>query len=281
MAGVTRPSAAVIRFPGVNCEHETVRVLDEVGIDGHIVSSAETGADLDRFDAFFLPGGFSFEDRVRGGAIAAREPIMEFLSEAAPRGVPIMGICNGAQVLVESGLVPGDSSGTVEVALARNVMPGRSGYYSRWVTLEVTDAPCVFTTGVDVGTHVPMPTAHGEGRVATASTTRRESLLSGEGVALRYVTPDGRRADSFPHNPNGSLGGVAGLVNDAGNVLALMPHPERSAWLWQVPPHLPGEWGEARRAWRHRDDPGSVAVSVAGPGRVLFAALARYLGVSA
>jgi phosphoribosylformylglycinamidine (FGAM) synthase-like amidotransferase family enzyme len=151
-------------------------------------------------------------------------------------------------------------------------MPGRAGYYSRWVELVTTDVPCVFTTGVAPGTRIPMPMAHGEGRFTSADPEVRDGLESGRSVPFQYADAGGR-ASGFPANPNGALGAAAGVLGGRGNVLALMPHPERSAWLWQVPLSLAGGWGERRRAWS--TDQGEM--SAAGPGRIPFEALARYL----
>lgn len=271
MAGM-KPRVAVIQFPGVNCEWETADVLRSVGLEAVVLRWNLPPGEIAGHDAYVLPGGFSYQDRVRAGAISAREPVMETLTEAAANGVPILGICNGAQVLVEAGLVPGDADGAVKVALARNQMPGRSGYYSRWVELETTNVVCAFTRGVPAGTRIPMPMAHGEGRFTSADPDVRGGLEQGTSVPFRYADADGA-ARGFPANPNGAVGAAAGVVGGSGNVLALMPHPERSAWLWQVPQSHPGAWGERRRAWSADD--GDMAT--AGPGRIPFEALARTL----
>ena len=115
---------AVVQLPGVNCESETMRALARVGLEPEIFRWTRPAAELKRFDAYVLPGGFSYQDRVRAGALAAKDPLIESLEDAAGRGKPVLGICNGAQVLVEAGLVPGGES--VEVALARNRMPDRA-----------------------------------------------------------------------------------------------------------------------------------------------------------
>lgn len=262
---------AVLQFPGTNCESESLRALERVGLTGEILRWNEASARLRAFDAYLLPGGFSFQDRVRAGAIAARLPLLDVVSERAAAGAPVLGLCNGAQVLVEAGLVPGNSAeSAVELGLAPNAIRGRQGYYTHWVFLVPGPGAsnCLFTRGLEEP--VPCPMAHGEGRFVTQNpdTARR---LDRE-VALQYARPEGGATREFPWNPNGSVLAAAGIANDAGNVLALMPHPERAQTLAQVPEDLPGSWGERRRAARNLD-----ALEGDGPGLQLFRALRRAL----
>jgi phosphoribosylformylglycinamidine synthase len=261
---------AVLQLPGVNCEPETCRALERAGLAAEIVRW--TRNDLDGFDGFVIPGGFSFQDRVRGGAIAAREPVIAAVIDAAAAGKPVVGICNGAQVLVESGLVPGLESGRVEMALAPNRMPDRRGYYSQWVHLRVDGAPSVATGGLAMGTVLPMPIAHAEGRFVTRDPATAAALEAGGQIVLRYAAPDGGPAGGPPHNPNGSLLDAAGISNAAGNVVAMMPHPERAATLSQVAWELEGAWGGRRRAARTL-----AALDEAGPGLEIFRAMRHYL----
>jgi phosphoribosylformylglycinamidine synthase len=263
----------VIQFPGVNCEYETARALEAAGLDAEVIRWNDAGGRA--LDGIVLPGGWSYQDRVRGGAIAAREPVLDTVRELAAAGKPVLGICNGAQVLVEAGLVPGDGeSAGPHLCLARNDRADRDGYYVNWVELVVGDAACAFTHGVAPGTVIPMPVAHGEGRFATIDESVATALRDGTHVAFRY----GAGHDGIPGNPNGSIADVAGVAGGAaGNVLALMPHPERGAWLWQVPAGFPGEWGERRRTWRSGTEKGSDAMRAAGPGHVIFESMARYL----
>ena len=141
------PRVAVIQFPGVNCEAETLRALERVGLVAEVFRWTRPAGELRDFQAYVLPGGFSYQDRVRAGALAAKDPLVEVLHGELERGKPALGICNGAQVLVEAGLIPGGSG--VELALARNRMRGRTGYFSRWVYTRVEPSPCVFTRALD------------------------------------------------------------------------------------------------------------------------------------
>ncbi len=279
MIRAAAPRVAVVRLPGMNCEDETVRALAAAGLGARIVGRDEPVAALAGHDAYVLPGGFSFQDRVRAGAIAAKDPRLDAIAAAADRGVPVLGICNGAQILVEAGLVPGGEPGddTVRVALAVNRLPGRNGYYSNWVTLEVRGRS-LWTEAYLPGTRVPMPMAHGEGRF----TARREGFLdelSARGqVPFQYAGRDGAGpATEWPDNPNGAEANAAGVTNARGNVLALMPHPERADRLFHVPLDAAGPWGERRR--RARGD--RAAMGAAGPGHGLFVSLAWHLGVRA
>ena len=169
-------------------------------------------------------------------------------------------------------LVPG--GGSVELALARNRMPEREGYHTRWVWCRIEDSPCVFTRGLAAGTLLPLPVAHAEGRFVAAKKGRVDSLVAGGQAPLRYARPDGSIAESFPENPNGAEAAVAGLCNERGNVLALMPHPERAADLGQVSRAIGGDWG-ARRDRAQAAADGSAFGE--GPGLTIFRALARHL----
>jgi phosphoribosylformylglycinamidine synthase len=235
---------AVVQFPGVNCEAETLRALSRAGLEGEVFRWTRPARELAGFDAFVLPGGFSYQDRVRAGALAAKDPLVDALSEQAERGRPVLGICNGAQVLVEAGLVPGGSG--VSIALARNRMPDRTGYQARWSLCRVEESACVFTRLLPRGTILPMPVAHGEGRFTSGDPAVMERLAAGGQVPLRYVDPSGDVAASFPDNPNGSEVAAAAVGNARGNVLAMMPHPERVLDLGAVSRAVGGEWGARR-----------------------------------
>jgi phosphoribosylformylglycinamidine synthase len=267
---VSAARVAVIRFPGVNCEAESARALARVGLSPEIFMWTRTPSELRDFQAYLLPGGFSYQDRVRAGALAAKDPLVEVLAAEAERGKPVLGICNGAQVLVEAGLVPGGSD--VELALARNHMPDRAGYYARWVTTRVERSRCVFTRALAPGTLLPLPVAHGEGRFTAREPGRVEALARAGQVPLRYATRDGEAADAFPANPNGADAGAAAVCNGGGNVLAVMPHPERAQDAGALPPGVGGPWGEARAGARLRGERDAP-----GPGLLLFEGLRRHL----
>jgi phosphoribosylformylglycinamidine synthase len=269
--------AAVLQIPGVNCEYETARALECAGIAARIVRWNEPASVLSEFDAYVLPGGFAFQDRIRAGAVAAKLPAVERIAAESERGKPVLGICNGAQVLVEAGLVPGFHPGRVEMALAPNRAPRREGYLCRWIWVSPGDGPgrSTFASRAASDGPIPLPIAHGEGRFLTADPDVR-ARIEREGLALfRYVTATGGPATGYPDDPNGAVLASAGVTNAAGNVLAFMPHPERAAWLRMVPQELPGAWGERRRAAIGRFD----ALEGPGPGRFLFDSLARRLGV--
>ena len=197
-------NAAVIVFPGSNCDRDVAVALRE--ISGRAPAMVWHGdADLpDRPDLIVLPGGFSYGDYLRCGAIAARSPIMRAVVDAAGRGVPVLGICNGFQTLTEAGLLPG--------ALMRNT---GLDFVCRDVALTVASGQSIFTSGYMEGEAITIPVAHHDGNfVADAGTLDR---IEGEGrVAFRYA-----------EDVNGSARGIAGLLNDRGNVLGMMPHPER------------------------------------------------------
>lgn len=279
---MARPRVAVLQPPGVNCERETVAALEGVGLAAEVFRWTASPAALTDYDAYVLPGGFSWQDRVRAGALAAKAPMMDALADAAARGRPVLGICNGAQVLVEAGLVPGGDG--VALALARNQMPDRAGYYARWVHLRLEPSPCVFTRHLDRDTPLPLPMAHGEGRFVSATDGLLDALLERGQVPLRYAARDGSPAATFPDNPNGSTLAAAGVCNAAGNVLALMPHPERAFHVGQLARGIGGAWGARRAAWAdagHETNGDASAGGVpGGPGRLLFEGLARHLEVA-
>lgn len=255
---------AVVVFPGTNCMYETRDALLAAGAEVTFLNGKATPKDCEEFDGFVLPGGFSFEDRVRAGVIAAKHAVVEGIAQAAQEGKPILGICNGAQVLVEAGLVPGIQAGMVEVALGRNADAQWSGYYCDWVHLRVPAARGIFEEIAKVGLVLPMPVGHGEGRFVGDPELFAELSKKGQ-IALQYVNAQGRPADGFPDNPNASLLNVAALSDPTGRVVAMMPHPERAAWLYQVPESLVGPWGDRRRAADHFE-----SMAGKGPGQVMY-----------
>jgi len=194
---------AVIVFPASNCDRDVAVALEQAtGAKPAMVWHGDS--DLPDTDFIVLPGGFSYGDYLRCGAMASNSPVMRAVIEKAGAGTPVLGICNGFQILCETGLLPG--------ALLRNA---NLNFVCRSVTLKVENNQSIFTSGFAAGQFVDFPVAHHDGNYFADDETL--DRLEGNGrVALRYVD-----------NPNGSARNIAGILNDAGNVFGLMPHPER------------------------------------------------------
>lgn len=223
---------AVILFPGTNCETETHRSLRNAGLAAEYVRWNERDH-LDQFNAFVLPGGFAYEDRSRAGIIAAQDPIMEKIKQAAHAGKPVIGICNGCQVLVETGLIPGLPHNALAGAVAMNTRlhGGQiigTGFYHDTIYIKSV-APlgrsCI-TTAVQPDSVIPATVANGEGRFIFPTDLLLE-LERHQQILFKYCTANGVVLNEFPTTPNGAVWGIAGLCNPAGNVVAYMPHPER------------------------------------------------------
>jgi phosphoribosylformylglycinamidine synthase subunit PurQ / glutaminase len=204
--------AAVLVFPGINRERDMARTLRlmsgrEPAMVWHADTELPAGTDL-----VVIPGGFSYGDYLRCGAIAARAPIMEAVCAYAAKGGLVLAVCNGFQIACEAGLLPG--------VLMRNA---RLRFICRDIFLKVERSDTPFTRGYNAGQVIRVPTAHGEGSYAANAETI--AWLEGEGrVIFRYVAPDGTRDEAY--NVNGSTNAIAGIVNERGNVLGMMPHPE-------------------------------------------------------
>jgi phosphoribosylformylglycinamidine synthase len=253
----------VVEFPGTNCMRETLAALEAAGARASLVRWNDDPARWRDLDGFVLAGGFAYEDRVRAGVIASKMPLLDAIAAAVDAGKPVLGVCNGAQVLVESGLVPGIEPGRVEIALSRNAAPAWSGYYCDWVHLRCTSPRGLLAGCADPGPTLPMPVGHGEGCFTGDPEFFADLGRRGQ-IVLRYVQPDGSPARGFPHNPNASMQDAAGVCDPSGRVLALMPHPERGAWLFQVPPSLAGPWGVRRRG------AAGPALLASGPGLLVY-----------
>lgn len=226
---------AVIQFPGTNSEYETVRAVNEAGMQCEFFRWNQDPAALDQYDGFILAGGFSYEDRGRSGVIAAMDPIMKEIRVQARKGKAVLGICNGAQILVETGLIPGGQNFELLMSLARNkrVKNGEligTGFYNENINLKC-DAPkarTVFTIDYDQNEIAWAPAAHGEGRFTTTIPGLLEKLRENNQIIFRYCDPNGTESPDFPINPNGAMDNAAAICNPQGNVMAIMPHPERS-----------------------------------------------------
>lgn len=204
---------AVIVFPGSNCDHDAYHAATAVlGQQAELVWHKDT--DLKGADAVILPGGFAHGDYLRSGAMARFSPIMHAVQAFADTGGPVIGICNGFQILLEAGLLPG--------AMLRN-----SGlkYRCEFVNVRVEQTDTPFTCGARVGQVLRIPIGHGEGNYY-APPDVIERLEANRQVIFRYSTPDGRITDDA--NPNGSVHAIAGICNERRNVVGMMPHPERA-----------------------------------------------------
>ena len=203
----------VVSFPGSNCDEDALLAVVE-RLEEQAVLLWHKDHDLQGADVIILPGGFSYGDYLRAGAIARFSPIMQEVVAHAARGGPVIGICNGFQIACEAGLLPG--------ALLRNAS---LQFRSMPVTLRVESTDTVFTRAATAGARLTMPIAHGDGRYTADEATL--DRLEGEGrVAFRYVDATG--TPSAAANPNGSMRNIAGVANATGTVVGLMPHPERA-----------------------------------------------------
>jgi phosphoribosylformylglycinamidine synthase len=203
----------VLQFPGSNCDHDAYHVISKhVGQPVDFIWHRET--DLSGYDAVIVPGGFSYGDYLRSGALAKFSPVMNSVKEFAAQGKFVLGICNGFQILCEAGLLPG--------ALIRN-----RGLHliCRHVNLRVENAGTAFTSEYSSGAVLSIPIAHGEGNYTCDDETYRKLEDDGR-IIFRYCDASGAVTDES--NPNGARGNIAGICNDAGNVLGMMPHPERA-----------------------------------------------------
>ena len=204
---------AVLQFGGSNCDYDVHYVLTQlIGVDADLVWYKD---ELHGYDGVVVPGGFSYGDYLRAGAIAARTPIMDSVRKMATMGLPVIGICNGFQILVESGLLPG--------ALMTNSYPK---FRCQWINLKVDNNTSPFTKAFNKGEIIRLPVAHMEGNYFADNRTLLE-LNKQNRVAFRYVDSQGSATPES--NPNGSKENIAGILNEKGNVIGMMPHPERAS----------------------------------------------------
>jgi len=205
---------AIIQFPGTNCDYDSLHVLQNVlKVDASIFWYNSDG--LEKFDAIIIPGGFSYGDHLRSGIIAAKSNIINNIRDFANAGKPVLGICNGFQVLVESELLPGA------------LLPNSSTKFTcKWVNLKVENNSTIFTSIFEKNSVIKMPVAHHEGRFFGDQSLLND-MDNNHQIVFRYTDSDGNITDNS--NPNGSVENIAGVCNRAGNVMGLMPHPERAS----------------------------------------------------
>jgi phosphoribosylformylglycinamidine synthase I len=262
--------ACILRVGGTNCDAETQRALEDIGVKADIVhlNSLVTGKNLLDYAALILPGGFSYGDYVRAGAILAKGIVAKLgkqLKQFVKEERPILGICNGFQVLVESGLLPGFnriSRDLPQAALATNIP---IGYRCMWIHLRhESKGKCIFTKIIGKGKVIAVPVAHGEGRFIFEREKEREylqRLYDEDQLVFRYCTEAGSSAEGrFPINPNGAFHDIAGVCDSTGTIFGLMPHPERAYFGWQLP-----DWTKSSKFLKY------------GDGKEIFLSMANYL----
>ena len=242
---------AVLFGFGINCDRETAAVFDMVGGTSerlHVNHLVQGNRSLEEFDILAVPGGFSFGDHLGSGRLlgnrlrfALREQLQKFVSS----GKPIIGICNGFQALVKTGLLPGPETASLEPDLIQRAsltLNNTGRYEDRWVTLEFdSESPCIWTKGIQ---RIECPVRHGEGRFVMPTETELDRLSANHQLTVRYVDPStepgsGLSDDllAFPVSPNGSMRNIAGICDPTGLVFGLMPHPEAFYTMWLHPEH--------------------------------------------
>jgi len=259
----------VLRVGGTNCDAETKRSFEALGVKAETrhLNELVRHQNVMEYDALVFPGGFSYGDYVRAGAIWAKILLAKLGKELrlfVDESRPIFGICNGFQVLVEAGLLPGFEGMSLypQGTLATNVPPG---YNCRWVSVKHENkGKCIFTRDIPKGNVLKVPVAHAEGRFMFAKEKEKrhlERLCDNDQLVLRYCHRSGEYAEnSFPTNPNGSFHDVAGICNPEGTIFGLMPHPERAFYWWQQP-----DWTRQGK------------MSEFGDGKLIFEGLISYL----
>ena len=252
MTHAPKPRALILRAAGVNCDLETAYAFERAGASPeaiHVNRLIENPDLLRQYQLLAVPGGFSYGDDISAGKILANQLVhhlRDALHAFRDAGKPMIGICNGFQVLIKTDLLPGPVGGR-DGQTATLTHNDCGHYVDRWIRLSARSGKCVWTAGIE---DFDCPMAHGEGKFVPANEAVRKALWDDDRVALVYVNPDGSPAGgAFPHNPNGSVDDIAGVCDASGLVLGLMPHPERylsplqhPAWtrLPRLPEDAPG-----------------------------------------
>lgn len=265
----------IMRVGGTNCDEETRRALEHLDVRAEVVHTRSiiTKKNLLDYHGLIFPGGFAYGDYVRAGAIWAdilRDELSDLLHRFVEADRPILGICNGFQVLAETGLLPGSKTGigSVEIALAGNVP---TGYRCTWTAANdylylkhESSGNCIFTRSINKGKLLRMPIAHGEGRLLFPKDKKSEhfkKLVDNDQIVFRFARSDGTCAEEhFPYNPNGSTYDIAGICSKTGTVMGLMPHPERAFFGYQLPD------------WTQKSRPPAY-----GDGKSLFESMINYI----
>ena len=245
-----QPQVLILQATGTNRDPDTARAVEQAGgqpVILHVNELREKPVRLHDFQMFILPGGFSYGDALGGGRLWAADLRWIFQAELArfvEEGKPVLGICNGFQALVKSGWLPGPpprlatgEGGARKSLLNRATLTRNESnrFECRWVWLEPDpNSPCAFTRGMLRAERIYCPVAHGEGRFIPRDDAELERLRANHQIALSYTRPDGGSV-AYPDNPNGSVANIAGVCNERGNILGLMPHPEDHTIPWQHP----------------------------------------------
>ena len=241
----------ILRFPGTNCDRDTWQAIEESGGQPQWLWHKDR-FDVKDYESFIVPGGFSYGDYLRSGALAAHSPVMSSLKEAAEKGAPIFGICNGFQVMTQLGLVPAldGKFGEQQAGLMRNES---TKYQCEWVDVKNISQKCVWTKGIE---KMPIPIAHGEGNFYIDD-EKLAQLKANDQVVFEY---DGK-------NPNGSIANIAGICDPSGRIFGLMPHPERFLFATNHP-----QWTKQAEVARRND----LAFDPMGLGQKIFDNAVQY-----
>ncbi|MEM4157691.1 MAG: phosphoribosylformylglycinamidine synthase I [Candidatus Methanomethylicaceae archaeon] len=248
-----RAKACIARVGGTNCDLELKVALEDLGLRTEILHMKEiVKKGLAEYQLLVFPGGFSYGDYVRAGAIWGKEvhsKIKSELQKFIEENKLVLGICNGFQVMIEAGILPdGEIAEVPKAALANNAS---SKYECRWVYVRVERGGTPFTEGLTNGEILRIPVGHGEGRFLPESEEILRELIKDGCVLFRYALPSGDAADGeYPYNPNGSVYDIAGICNKRGNIMGMMPHPERAFFGWQLPEGSDSLYGDGKKIFQ-------------------------------